>query len=1265
MTSPKETEIPQEVPATDVAPGLSAYRPISRSTSLEVSIPGSMAYQTRQALLRLRQEIGSPDLYVAQKLHYPLKSSVFEYFSAEQVDAIALAIWNIERGDGMIIGDQTGIGKGRIAAAIIRYGAKNALPTIFITEKATLFSDIYRDLYDIGSVELVPLIINSDSNATLQISLDSDTIVKVHEWRRDRNYLPKSMGELRELTSGKDALPPGYDFAMLTYSQLSSDWESQVKMDKKKISSQPSASNFKTEYIAALAKGAVVILDEAHNASGGESTTGYFIRERLLAHAQGCCYLSATFAKRPDNMPVYAKKTAISHANIKPSELEEVFARGGVALQEIVAGELVASGQMLRRQRSFEGIRVVYNYLEDDYEEHREIYNTVIGLVNDIIEFEEEVIEPYLETMSKALSSGGEKAEKRKGTEKGGVSNSPFFNKTHNVIRQLLFSIKARQVAREAIRLLGENKKVVIAFANTMASFMDEFGYTSGDEVENLDFAMVLNRSLENALKYTVASDAGEVKQYILSAQDLDPVGAAMLENLKVKIQNATAGISLSPIDTLINTIEKTRKPATIGGEPSEFYQVRECTGRPFQIKDEGGVLVYRSFKANVKQFFADFNAGDADVLLINQSASTGVSAHASGKFRDQRQRAMIIHQPELDINTEVQKRGRINRTGQVNLPEYLYVSSSIPAEKRILMVLKRKLKSLDANTTGSQKSSDAQLESPDFFNKYGDRVVQGFLAENYAIAAALRLDSKEEDSNSSYARSDLAEMFSRRIALLTVEEQERAYAEVLARYNEYVEDLKQRGEYDLEVEYLPLEAETQEQFLLEEGSGRPTPFGQPAVLEQVLARVLKRPMKWSEVQAIIEKTLKGASPEQFQEDFRAEYENGRNQLWATKLAEREVKLHKVESEVQELETLLASGKSIDPEKLEKGLEKGRKMLNELNERMAAEASKFNAETNNGLRIIEFFKVGQPFQFSTTQAGASRELAGVITGLYFLKPVEDPTRYNPANVRITAAIYGPERSWTLKFNSPEAFAAMGMSTYNQKAWLDDLLYNWNRHDSSGNKKEALFIATGNMLLSAKNVFLKSAGGKLIKYSTADGAIRSGIQVQKEVDSKGREINSDPKTRRSVRGLAEELMRTRPRYNDYRYVEGTALNNAIAFVRTQDEMFRVTMPKTTAFKPYYGDKDLLNLLFQDSYDRNRGLPKAFVSYPPNLLAGYIHSDELEPFLGILADKYQMTYLADAQQFQGFINLDQPIPDREPSETEQMNIMLEQLKLETAQ
>ena len=38
--------------------------------------------------------------------------------AAEQIDSVALAIDNIKNGESVIIGDQTGIGKGRQAAAI-------------------------------------------------------------------------------------------------------------------------------------------------------------------------------------------------------------------------------------------------------------------------------------------------------------------------------------------------------------------------------------------------------------------------------------------------------------------------------------------------------------------------------------------------------------------------------------------------------------------------------------------------------------------------------------------------------------------------------------------------------------------------------------------------------------------------------------------------------------------------------------------------------------------------------------------------------------------------------------------------------------------------------------------------------------------------------------------------------------------------------------------------------------------------------------------
>ena len=67
-----------------------------------------------------------------------------------------MAIYNIEvRKQGMIIGDQTGIGKGRIAAAMIRYAVNQGHQPIFITEKANLFSDLYRDPHDFHSPLLV------------------------------------------------------------------------------------------------------------------------------------------------------------------------------------------------------------------------------------------------------------------------------------------------------------------------------------------------------------------------------------------------------------------------------------------------------------------------------------------------------------------------------------------------------------------------------------------------------------------------------------------------------------------------------------------------------------------------------------------------------------------------------------------------------------------------------------------------------------------------------------------------------------------------------------------------------------------------------------------------------------------------------------------------------------------------------------------------------------------------------------------------------
>ena len=53
-------------------------------------------------------------------------------------------------------------------------------------------------------------------------------------------------------------------------------------------------------------------------------------------------------------------------------------------------------------------------------------------------------------------------------------------------------------------------------------------------------------------------------------------------------------------------------------------------------------------------------------------------------------------------------------------------------------MMFKAKLKSLDANTTSSQKSKFNDMEVSDIINKYGDKVVKEYMAEHLDLYARM-----------------------------------------------------------------------------------------------------------------------------------------------------------------------------------------------------------------------------------------------------------------------------------------------------------------------------------------------------------------------------------------------------------------------------------------------------------------------------------------------------------------------------------------------
>ncbi len=530
-----------------------AYKPVSELPRIITSVPDSMSDDIHNAMSKLKEAVGgSVDFFVCDRLNWTIEE-LNENLLAEQVDSVALAIYNIEaRKQALIIGDQTGIGKGRMAASLIRYGYVHNILPIFITEKASLFTDIYRDLKDIGCVDLKPFFVKGN------------------------------------------------------------------------------------------------------------------------------------------------KEFGVPDLEIK----------------------------------------------------HRNLADKVTELIRGIISFEKRFINPVIDKTKEDAEDDGGSAQKS--SKELGVSRVSYFSKVFRVVNQLLFSIKAEAVADHAIRRMKEGNKVVIAFSDTYEAMLNDLLGSEADtekesdtriidgEEVNCDLSVSLLRGLRNTLAYNEKKEGSQksIKKFI-EIDELTIEGQKSYYELENQIKHATTGVTASPIDLIVRKI--TQAGFTCG----------KVTGRKRMIdfaNADGtrGVVKARKGESKTKSF-AQFQNNILDCLLINMSGSTGASAHATFKgtnlkAEEVRPRVMIIAQAELNISTEVQKRGRINRTGQlVELPpSYDYLTSAIPAEKRLMMMLQKKLKSLDANTTSNQKQSTNIIDTDDFINKYGDEVVIEYMQDNVSFTENL-----------------------------------------------------------------------------------------------------------------------------------------------------------------------------------------------------------------------------------------------------------------------------------------------------------------------------------------------------------------------------------------------------------------------------------------------------------------------------------------------------------------------------------------------
>ncbi|MEM9485397.1 MAG: strawberry notch C-terminal domain-containing protein [Cyanobacteria bacterium P01_F01_bin.116] len=807
------------------APTQVPYQPRSQGRPMDTLIPRNMANSAQVALMRFEQQHGNIDEFVRTSLGYSSIGELHQRLYAEQIDTIGLAISNLNRGNGFVIGDQTGIGKGCQCAALMAYSTRQGKPVVFFTQKNALYKDILRDLETIGVKDFAPFV--TDSNAKIELGKGAMLRTGSHGQQEQEMNRLMGMGNLGS-----------YDAVFTTYSQI------QTVAQKEPL---------RRHFLRSLAeRGAIFICDESHEA-GGSPQTGWqiagappnraeFMRELIdttLASGGGVVYSSATYSKRPDVMDLYARSTDLRYAVGKHRSLEATLRVGGVPLQQVIAAKYVKSGQMMRRERSFEGVSFDTLTVPAD-KETADQFSAAMRAINTF----DRAKQKEVKQLSKELRKEAKRMALDNAIGQVGVKSTNFTSLMHNCIEQGLLAQKAEATVQTTIQELEAGRKPVIALDNTMGAFIDAWAETHdakpGDRV-NITFSDLLARYLERSRDIAITDHAGRRDRRSMTDDELGVDGmAAYLEARDIIDDSDLSQIPISPIDYIRGRLEQAG------------YTTTEVTGRKSVLDyDADGSAVYKTRSAkeistNGKiAAVNNFNSGQADVIIINRSGSIGISLHASETFADQRPRVMIVAQASRDINTFMQTLGRIHRTGQVELPNYKLLTTDLPAEKRPAAILSRKMATLNANVTADRETATSIQGVVDFFNEYGETVITQLLEEMPELNE--KLDDPLGRANDSDL--DLVSKVTGRLPLLPVAEQERTYQLIETGYADLVAQKEAMGESLLQADQLDLDARTIARMEVVPADTKfQTEFSGPVYLEVIDAKSLSKPLTQGQV---------------------------------------------------------------------------------------------------------------------------------------------------------------------------------------------------------------------------------------------------------------------------------------------------------------------------------------------------------------------------------------------------------------------------------
>ena len=779
-------------------------------TPEKLNIKGAKPHPTKLVESSAMSSVHAPDLHYVPNLDRDIITK--GVLSDAQLEAVMYAGQAHEtvlpNGDrkGFLIGDGTGVGKGReISGIILDNFNSGRTKAVWVSVSSGLVNDARRDWVDLGGKE-------SDV-----IDFSKEKSKKGGIGRFDKGIMFVSYDTLKSGKKGGE-----------TNADIIADW-------------------FGKDFDG------VIVFDEAHKAGnliaektgrGSKKPSQNAIKandfQNSLKNAR-VVYASATIADKVSGL-AFVSRLGLWGDGTQFSGVDDFVGKiggSGMAAMELVARDMKATGAYISRNLSYDGVG--YERLEHTLTKDQiYMYDTM-----------SEGWQVVMQDVDKAMRITGNKSKN---------ADSQLWSSMMRFYDQVLVSMSMPSVISDIEKQLSDGKACVVQVVNTQEAAqeraVEKMRADGSEDYDNLDITprQILEQYLLNSFpveqyeKYI--DENGNEQSRVARDSKGQPIinkeAVAMRDALLERIKDIS--IPEGPIDMLINHFGKDRV-AEVSGRDRRFVNVTDENGNIKRVEDVRGDGAKNGSRAANDAEAKAFQNGEKDILIFSaQAGGTGYSYHADKRAKNSRQRVGYILQTAPNSQLLMQTLGRIHRSNEAFPPIYKLVSTDLSAQKRFVTSSARRLEQLGALTKGQRQASGGIFSAEDnletdlssdallaFFDRLGHGKIPGMDPKKILSKMGYTKYFYDEYGNFKLNQDVGSNVtrFLNRILALGVEDGNRVFDEFMDIRQAYYEAAEEAGTLDTGIENVKadkLDIVQRETVYTDESTGAETQYVQAKV---------------------------------------------------------------------------------------------------------------------------------------------------------------------------------------------------------------------------------------------------------------------------------------------------------------------------------------------------------------------------------------------------------------------------------------------------